>query len=266
MKLILVTGLDGSGKSTLLQRLEEISTGKSVAFIRVPKIDTELFKQNQIIYATTLFINQMHKDADILKKPQLKVIALFSSMLIFKELLKELNHSHIDLVFCERHPLIDTGVYAKFYAGKMDPESLPGETLANIEKQYPNEISYLLSLIGIKKSDNGNLFSFLHYIHDWFSVNKKHGLNDLKQLFKIDLPHKIIYLSAASEILMNRLNNRNVLEAHESKEVLEKLIPVYEQVLADSGVITEKIDANNFSNLDKAFDKLKHNYFLDTSL
>lgn len=260
MKLILLTGLDGSGKSTLLNKLEEISINKPIAYIRVPKIDSELFRHNEMLYHVTLFINHMHLEADHLKNTQLKVIALFSSMLIFKELLKELSQNHIQIVFCERHPLIDTGVYAKFYSGKMDPASLHQDILTDIESKYSNEISYLLNLLGIQKSSDTNVFNLLHYIHNWFSVNQKHELNDLKQLFGVNLPDKIIYLSASPHILMERLNKRDVLEAHESEEVFEKLIPSYEKILSEINIDTEKIDANNFTNLNRIFEEIKKSF------
>lgn len=259
MKLILLTGLDGSGKSTLLNRLEKIALNKPIAFIRVPKIDSHFFRGNQAIYNATLFINEMHVKADCLKKPQLKVIALFSSMLLFKKLLQELNQSHIKFIFCERHPLIDTGVYAKFYTDKMDPSTISKELLFNIEEKYTKEIGYILSLVDVEKTNRSNIYILLQYIHNWFTINKKHTLNDLKELFDINLPDKIIYLSATPEVLIKRLKNREVLEAHESKETFEKLIPVYEKVLIEASVITEKIDANSFINLDAAFEKLKKN-------
>jgi thymidylate kinase len=260
MKLILLTGLDGSGKSTLLSKLEKVSVDKPIAYLRVPKIDSELFRHNKMLYNVTLFINHMHIEADHLKKTQLKVIALFSSMLVFKELLKELTHNDIQLVFCERHPLIDTGVYAKFYSGKMNPADLPQNILTDIESKYSNEISCLLNLIGIQKSRDTPIFNLLQYIHNWFSVNQKHELNDLQQLFGVGLPDKIIYLSASPHILMERLNKRAVLEAHESEEVFKKLIPAYEKIFSEANVAIEKIDANSFTNLNQIFEEIKESF------
>ena len=261
MKLILVTGLDGSGKSTLLDKLDKFSEGKRIAFIRVPKIDSDLFKENETIHKTTLFVNQMHQGADQLKMPQLKVIALFSSMLIFKELVNELDKKHINLVFCERHPLIDTGVYAKFYDGKMDPLSLPQEVVNNLNEQYSVEIAYLLDLLKLKPQQTSLISCYLQFIHNWFSIDQKHDIMELRTLFNIDLPDKIIYLSASPEILMERLQSRKILEAHESIDVFKKLIPVYEAVLDKTNTITDKIDACTFLNLDFAFEKIKRTYF-----
>ena len=266
MKSILITGLDGSGKSTLLHRLEEISDPERVAFIRVPKIDADLFRSNKELYNTTLFINKMHAEADRIKKPSLKVIALFSSMLVFRELEEHLKKDSLNLMVCERHPLIDTVVYARFYSSKMDPNHISLELLRSIESNYPEAVEHLFSISGSKSTGKGQMHSILSFIHDWFAIQKKLGTEDLKKIFKVDLPDKIIYLSASAVTLMERLKSRNILEAHESVEVLNKLIPVYEEVLRNSKVNTEIVDAESFMNLDLAFVRIKHDHFLDTSL
>src|SRR5688572_2788972 len=102
MKLVLITGLDGSGKSSLLQKLEDHSTGRPVGFLRVPKIDAGLFKKDDEIYKACLFINFLHHEADHLKQPALKAVALFSAMIVFRKLLSKLSDHQI--IFCERHP------------------------------------------------------------------------------------------------------------------------------------------------------------------
>ncbi|MEO8759616.1 MAG: hypothetical protein ABI448_01905 [Bacteroidia bacterium] len=261
MKIILLTGLDGSGKSLLLNKLESISTTKHIAFIRLPKIDSELFKHNPSLYKTILFINKMHIDADYLKKPPLKVVALFSAMLVFKKLLNELDKNNTKLVFCERHPLIDTGVYAKFYIGKMDPATLEPNIVNSIDSNFTKEIYFLLKLIGIEQKLDKPFYTLLNYIHEWFSINKKHELTDLKELFKLNLPDKIFYLSASAKILMERIKTRQVIEAHESIETFKKLIPVYENVLQHIGMDTTIVDANTYLNLDQFFEELKRIYF-----
>ena len=256
MKLVLVTGLDGSGKSTLLERLESALKGKPVAFLRVPRIDSELFRHRSDLYQVCLFINRMHEEADRLKKPQLKAIALFSAMLIFKDLLKELSMNTVQTVFCERHPLIDTGVYAKFYIGKMDPRTLPLGIFEAIEANYASEIGYLLSAAGIENTEENPMFRFLDSIHQRFTVEKKYEIDDLKALFGLAMPDEIIYLTATPEVLMQRLENRDIKEAHESKEVFERLIPVYEDVLGRSGVPVRSVDAGTYEGLDCFFEEL----------
>ncbi len=260
MRLVLITGLDGSGKSSLLQKLEDHSGGKPVGFLRVPKIDAELFKGDARIYKTCLFINFLHNEADHLKQPSLKAVALFSAMIIFRKLLSSL--SEMEVIFCERHPLIDTAVYARFYSDKMNPDMLPRDLIEDLDEQFASEISFLRDLIPGAGSGKG-IYAYLAFIHQWFAVDKKNSLQDLKELFKVDLPERIIYLAASPEMLISRLAGRTVLEPHESLEVFKKLVPVYDEVLLRAKVPMEKINAELFSNIDSTFLNIKRGYFPD---
>lgn len=262
MKQILITGLDGSGKSTMLQRLEEMADSNKAVFIRVPKIDADLYSRDKELYLTTCFINEMHDTADILKLPSLKVIALFSSMLVFHKLLEHLNKSEVTYVFCERHPLVDTVVYSKFYSSKMNPDLINNQILKNIELQYPEAVNYLSRLIQVEDTGKGLLHSFLSFIHHWFAIQKLIETKDLMELFRIGPPDKIFYLSASAETLMARLSDRAVLEAHESLEVLFKLIPEYDKVLNQWKQATEILDAESFDQLNLSFENIVKTYFM----
>lgn len=263
MKLILITGLDGSGKSTLLSRLEGLPIEVPHAFLRVPVIDAEKFNENKELHQTSLFINKLNEYADNFNFPPLKVCALFASMIIFNELLKELKNKNCSVIFCERHPLIDTGVYARFYADKMNPDTLPKPIIDHFEKEYSAELLYLLNLIPCAAyvPEKGKLYSFINYIYNWFFIEKKFDLIDLKKLFAIELPDKIFYLKADPEILMERLGNRKIFEAHESKSAFEQLSPFYDGVFKDLEVDIELLAANTPENLNAAFEKLKVKYF-----
>lgn len=260
MKLILITGLDGSGKSTLLSRLEALPEQSSHAYIRVPAIEPEKFKQNKKLYLTSLFINKLNHYADNYNAPTLKAFALFASMLLFKELLKELENNSV--IFCERHPLIDTGVYARFYSDKMNPDLLSHTLRIQLENEYSQELDYLLEIFTIKKLDfsKGKFYAIFNFMYQWFSVGKKFNISELKQLFKIDLPDKIYYLKAEPETLTERLTIRKKLEAHETKTTFERLAPFYNQLFTEVKTEIEILPANSIKDLDEAFIKLKDVY------
>ena len=261
MKLILLTGLDGSGKSTLLSRLEaKADPDGSIGFLRVPKIEEQLYEGNGPLYRTSLFINRLHADADRLNVPSLKALALFSSMLLFRELLAWLHKNGRKLVFCERHPLIDTAVYARFYADKLDPSTMDPDLFAYLDATYPDEIHYLVRNIHVNQDGKGMSYGLLAYIHTWFAVHRKWGTSDLRLLFGVDLPDTIYYLYASPDILMQRISGREVREAHESKAVFAALLPVYEQVLAGCGVDVARIRADQSEQLDAAFQLLSETY------
>jgi hypothetical protein len=258
MKLILITGLDGSGKSGLLQRLEDHITTDKTFCLRVPKIDAQSFVHDTRLFGCCNLINKMHTDADRLKHPALKVISLFSSMLIFPKMLKSKEMSEV--IFCERHPLVDTSVYARFYSDKMKVDDATGKIFKVYEVEFENEIRYLQNLFHDLKPD-GKLITYLKFINDWFSRNPKPTIHSLRELFQVQLPDKIIYLWASPETLMNRLSTRKVLEPHESLPVLTALLPVYDEVLAETGIEVEKINTADFDNVDRKFEELLVNYF-----
>lgn len=262
MKLILITGLDGSGKSTLISRLEDHKKD-GVGFLRAPIINAEVFEENRKLYKASLFINWLNTEAENLKVPQLKAAALFASMLIFKDLLEDLNSKKSDLVFCERHPLIDTSVYARFYADKMHPDSIPLATLAEIDYNFNAELNYFSKLLNLKKADmpHGALHALLLLMYKWFFVHEKFALKHLKELFGVNMPSKIYYLKADAHVLIHRIAQRDILEQNETEKGLEKFIPVYDQVLADSKVDTEVVNANDVQHLDAVFRKISDLHF-----
>ncbi len=262
MKLILITGPDGSGKSTLIDNLEKNSNSKNIAFLRVPIIDEDLFKSNNKLYEIVCFVNLLHKQADLQKIPQLKVIAMFSSMLIFKQLVLELQKNKPKYIFCERHPLIDTAVYAKSYSGsKMNPENVLEKVFLELNDKYYDEFLFLLSLLKLEVTTTNLSRLFLNYIYNKFNENSIMSIVDLEQIFEMKLPNKIYFLDAKTEVLMQRLKIRQLkesknLEVHETKESIEKMSPVYKQVLKSINTEIVNVDANSFKNLDIIFKQL----------
>lgn len=264
MKTILITGLDGSGKSTLFNRLEKISTSSKYSFLRVPVIDTNLLHRHKNLFQASLFINHLNELADKHNDSALKTVALFSSMVIFKQLSDEIRTEGTEFMFCERHPLIDTVVYAKFYAHKI-PTVIPrSDFLDSTEKEYSTELNYLISFLPKSDITENPFYSLLNYIRERFFVQQKYGLNDLKSLYNIELPDKIYFLSANPEILAQRFADRKIREIHETQEVMRQLTPLYDVVLKQTPTEQEIIDANSYEKLDEAFEKIKTNYFLES--
>ena len=255
MQLILITGLDGSGKSTLINKLEKSSNSADIAFLRVPTIESNLFKSNDILYKTSCFINNLHLQADVEKIPQLKVIAMFSSMLIFGKLLKELEKKGAKLVFCERHPLVDTPVYAHFYSGSMmNPKNMNEYVLEELNQNYSEELKYLLSLLQLDAKVYYLSHLLLNFIHEKFSKKGIITIPELEQIFNIGTPDKIYYLDAKPEILMQRLITRQSnLEAHETQKAFEKMIPVYYRTINSIDADMKIIDASSYKSLDMLF-------------
>lgn len=265
MKTILVTGLDGSGKSNLLAKLAA-KMPANTGFIYLPQIETECIRQTTALHEAALFVNQLGQEADERQVPQLKAVALFAAMMLFKKLLAQKRGQACTTVFCERHPLVDTGVYAQFYAEKLAPGCLSPDLLSAREQQHGPALDYLISLLpeGAKAPENGKLATLLGFIYQWFHVEKKTEMADLAALFGIGLPDKIYYLSASPDVLFDRIKHRGRLEAHESEAVFERLGRAYGQMLEalhnqQSGLV-EVVDANEVEHLNLLFEKICNEY------
>lgn len=265
MKTILITGLDGSGKSTLLAKLAA-QMPANTGFVYLPQIETECLLQTPDLHEAATFVNKLGQEADERQVPQLKAVALFAAMLLFKKLLAQNLAQACTTVFCERHPLIDTGVYAKFYAEKLTPGCLSNAVLDALDQQHGRALDYLISLLpkGAKADENSKLAILLGFIYQWFHLEKKTDVTDLAALFGVGLPEKIYYLSASPSVLFGRIKHRGRLEAHESEAVFERLEMAYGQVMealaSQQPGLVEIVDANQVERLDLLFEEICNDY------
>ncbi len=262
MKITLITGLDGSGKSTLLSRLALQPALHTPAILYLPQIETDSLVQDILLCKTAHFVNALGKAADEQQIPALKGTALCAAMLLFGPLLAHTETQSFSSIFCERHPLIDSGVYARFYAEKLSPESLPPKILDSLDQQYRGELEYLLSLLPDEAIQpmTGQMATLMNTMYHWFFLEKKTSISALSSLFKVDLPDKIYYLRADTNVLFERIRHREHREAHESVTVLEKLGDAYDQLfdglnLQKPGLV-EIVNANQAANLDRLFEQL----------
>ena len=251
MTSILITGLDGSGKSTLLKRLEEAG-GK---VLRVPYIDTDGL-HGSLLKASEC-VNNLNIEADQQGIHQIKAVALFASMLLFPKLMEAKTSPNQDYLFFERHPLFDTGVYASFYAHKLGPESLSDAIANELNQKYATEFAYITQQVPMQiRSEMGTgIQAIMYLIYRWFHLEQKRKLEDLQELFPIPLPDQIWFLKAPADVLYDRIKEREVKEAHETPEILQKLDAIYQQLCQQlSQIKTVKValvNAADFHELDR---------------
>lgn len=260
METILVTGLDGSGKSTFFSNLRALQN-PACEILLLPHIDLSLLPPGTLLHDTASFINTLSLKADETHQPPLKALALFSSMLLFRELMAA-KKEETQIIFCERHPVIDTGIYAGFYAKLLAPGCVAEESLHTLDETYPRELQLLVSLLPEEYRAAGSASAaLLNFIYDWFHLRKKDSLAELSQLFGVPAPSRIYFLKAAPQILYDRIRNRNRLEAHESVEVLQRLDEAYDRLLAavkKSGKSKVTIiDAGSVASLTGFFETMK---------
>lgn len=259
----LITGIDGAGKSTVLKKLEtKLKGGRKV--IHVPHSKQLYFENNPKLTEACAMVYNLNKHADEKGEPRLKAFALVSSMLLFKRVVSE-SVSGFDFeikeVFSERHPVIDTGVYALFYAPSLLPDSLSKDILKQLDAEFEKELIYCLDPVKSKiSSEDGILFGFAEFLYDWFHIRKKTEPEDLEELFGIKAPDRIFYLKAKPEILFNRISKRNFREVHESVEVFEKLDAVYTDVFTRpeklAGAEIGVINADRLDELEQFVERL----------
>ena len=247
MGLILITGPDGSGKSTLIDKLEETFIDENNV-LRVPTIDAELFASDHLIYKTAKFLNYLGKRADDRKEHSFKIIAMFGAMAIFNRLVNHLSKGSNRVVFCERHPLIDTAVYATLYLKVMDPELLDLETAKEIEETDIEALEFIISVIkpDISRSGKGACYDLLRFLYAWFSTEKENTVEHLTSLFEAAVPDHVYFLSAKAKNLLKRIDDRESQEYHENEQALAKMEALYHKVLNSSSIPFELVRTDNW--------------------
>jgi thymidylate kinase len=256
MKTILITGLDGSGKSTFFKELKS-NISENDVIIEVPKVDFEALDSNAAVFPFLVQLKELGEYADKFKSPEAKALAFFGTMLCFHEIINLKQKENTDHILCERHPLIDAAVYARFYSPKLNPELIKADLMNDLDLQFTTLLNYLLAKLpaDIKfnyQSPSGKLFQF---IFEFFKEKTAPAIADMERIFRVNLPDSIYFLQAPAEILFNRLSSRKQMEPHETLSTLTKLNDVYEsdlQLIAHYyHVPVTFIDASSFDSLDE---------------
>lgn len=252
--MIVVTGLDGSGKSTLLSALEKGSDEFTI--LRVPHIDAEWFSAYQDVYILSKFLNKLGVMADQQQKPSLKIISMFGSMILYRELLSILEAKN-KVVIAERHPLIDTAIYALAYLKVMSPETISIEESISLSVEYSEEWRLLLKLLpdDFQETEKGYLYDLLAYLYQRFSNPDEVTIEKLSTLFKVSIPEEIYFLDAPSEILFGRLEGRSRMEYHETEERLSKMSQAYKNWFTKNKLNVQYINVSDWTEVNQ----LKHN-------
>ncbi|OQP64464.1 hypothetical protein A3860_21080 [Niastella vici] len=257
IKTILLTGLDGCGKSTVFSKLQN-EKPDHVSLITLPHIDEKALPPQSAIQKQTQLLNQMSQQADENTWSDLKALALFGSMLLYEKLALEMCTPLTRILICERHPLIDSLIYAKFYAQRITPGYLNRERMDYYNTAYGELLAQMVGLLPIK-SKGDYAVEIFNFISETFNDAVVPD-GRIKELFKVALPNKIFFLKAASQILFDRISVRQVAEPHEKLQILTLLDKGYDALFDH---ISEKyktpveyIDAASFEKLDKFYDRL----------
>lgn len=258
IKTILITGLDGSGKSTVFSKLEATNI-EHVTLISALHVDVETLPDTSSLKAPVLLLNAMSKEADANNWSELKALALFCAMILFEKLVSEKTTATTRIVICERHPLIDTFVYAQFYLPRLGSGSMNLEQMIHYNTKYESLFSFILEQLPVENKDLGALAIF-KFIKTFFA-RKTSPDAETEKIFKTSVPDQIFFLKADPEILMERISSREVIEAHEKLDVLSVLDSTYDslfkRIASEHNTTIENIDATSFESLDAFYARLK---------
>ncbi|MFB9076097.1 hypothetical protein ACFFLS_14260 [Flavobacterium procerum] len=259
IRTILITGLDGCGKSTLFLKLKSDRPEHAV-LVNLPHIDEDALPAGGALKKQAGLLNQMSSEADENGWADLKALALFGSMMLYEKLVCEIITPRTRIVICERHPLIDTLVYAKFYAQRITPEYFNRKRLDHYNNAYGELLAFIAELLPIENKADP-VMGIFNFIRNFFKDTTVPDEN-IKALFKATLPNKVFFLKADPEILFERIASRNVSEPHEKLEVLELFDNAYdalfENISQSYRISVEYIDASHFKNLDRFYARLKN--------
>ncbi|MDJ1505910.1 hypothetical protein [Xanthocytophaga agilis] len=257
IKTILITGLDGSGKSVIFSKLKSQKL-EHVTLLTLPHIDEDVLPEDSALKKHTKLLNEMGADADKNNRSDLKALSLFGAMMLYQKLADEMVTPLTRVLVCERHPLVDPLVYARFYTGRISPGSLKRERLDYYNEAYGQLLGFILSLLPVKglADPAGTLFTF---IHDCF---KDATVPDekLRALFKTSLPDEIYFLKAEPGVLLNRIASRKVSEPHEQLQILALFDKIYDSLFDAVAIrhktVVEYIHASQFESLDRFYGRL----------
>lgn len=261
-KMIVITGLDGSGKSTFHRELET-RFGSQSETLRLPTMDSEKFKDDPILFECCKMINELGERSDKEEQPGMKIIAMFSAVALFNDLFNCLGKRNVKVIFCERHPLVDTMIYAKAYLKVMSPSNLPLEIAMEIDERYDlllSEVSRILKVDFIT-SNSLKSHALLAFLYDWFSKTSNLVPEKLFKLFEMKKPDEVYFLDAPAEVLFERIEERENREYHENVEALKQMRSNYHEFLKKFESGFGIIDATSKEAPDALFERLKKIYF-----
>ena len=257
MKIKLITGIDGSGKSTIFEKLQKLNFA-SVAIVLVPKINVKNIS-DQKIKELANSTNQLGLLANEQKNVYYKALNLFSSMILFSDLCSEYKSKNNQTLYCERHPMIDAQIYAKFYAPLVNPNKISTTTTSYLDTEFADLLDFILDKIDTKYLKNSKYKSskIFEFIFKYFDTKKEINYTFYSEIFRVEMPDKIYFLQGDTTIFYERITCRNSIEVHEKMKVLQILNQAYFDLFDNlKNIEIVRINANNFESLNSFFAKL----------
>lgn len=211
-KLFSLTGVDGTGKTTLIDRISKKTFSQSVRTLRVPQYYESISDE---FSETVELLENIGKWADVNKCATLKANATYLQFCLFGQVIEPLQNS-CEIIISERHPIIDSLAFAKFYYHALKTEQNKIDLQTIFLKKFTTK--QLEQVNGVTRYDLLSVHNrMLLILEQDFSAL----LENLTEDFNVKFPEKLVILSASEQLITKRLNESSkVKEAHEQVPVL----------------------------------------------
>lgn len=218
MKRISIAGIDGSGKTTLATGLKE-KHQETVLFLPQTYKDPTL-----PLYDLSKTIDAIGKWADINNVAVMKGISLFLGMTLYHPLVNHIEQTkNPKRLIVERHPIIDTMAYAKFFL-PMLPKPLPeNEIYQGLKKTISEEQLQLVQTHIKNLTKDKTLTTMNEFILNLLKHDQEQVLENLKNFYQLNPPDLHILLTLSPEAIPERFTDRKVVGAHENAKILTML-------------------------------------------
>jgi thymidylate kinase len=248
--------LDGSGKTTVIDRLKGEKM-EGIQILKAPHYDVNLLKHKPQLHEIITAVNDISSTADARQWTRMKAVALFMSMLMYRDVVRAITNASTDKIITERHPAIDSIGYASFYVSKLR-QPIEKEAIDYVLRNHSNLITNIGEILSVDQNIAG-LDDIRNLI---LNVFEEPDTRTMAQLFRTNLPDKVYYLRARSAVLMDRISNRSgVSEPHEKEQVLEMMYRSFmlnlNKLSNDYSLDYVTVDANAFAALDQFYVSLK---------
>lgn len=235
---VAIVGIDGSGKSELITALTARASTSAVRAINCPNFHDGF---DGPLHQTSRHLAVLGAAADHAQNPVVKAATLYLRMTLFGPVERFVTQTYRpQLLLCERHPIIETLIYAPLYArvtqaarqvSSEDIESLLAAADA-IAPGTSDSVARWQEVTAAHSGVGGNLMTTLDEVVSILDTPLTTAMGSLANCFRTHLPEAIIWLDISVDEAMSRIRRRDETpELHENESTLKQLRKRYEVTL-----------------------------------
>ncbi|MFF2549518.1 hypothetical protein ACFVUS_00910 [Nocardia sp. NPDC058058] len=253
---IAVVGIDGSGKSEFIARLRQLAPADE-RWIALSCPDFH-HTPNGPLHELSRQLKAVSDAADTVGYPAVKAAALYLRMTLYGPV-EDFFRTTFDpnVLVCERHPLIETLVYAPLYARiarseRDDPDRL-AELLALADQRQPGAAAAVRAWQRTESARvhlGANLRTTLGEIVTVLSHTTSDALNRFATAYRTTLPDTVLWLDTPPDQAARRCAARGAIETHESLTHLTALRGNYLRTIDDLRNLFPQMAFHRIENAD----------------